>query len=59
MPSSWIHYPTAEDPGARYKFIGLDFNLSKDLIDVNRQTYSALDWLGDTGGLIDGLFYLA
>ena len=59
MPSGWIDYPTPEDPGRKYKFIGLDFTFSKDLIEINRQTYSLLDWMGDIGGLIDGLFLLA
>ena len=58
-PSSWINFPTPENPSSRYKFIGLDFTFNTDMIDVNRKTYSFLDWLGDTGGLVDGLFLLA
>ena len=53
-----MNYPTPEEPGLRYKFIGLYFTVSKDLIEINRQTYSLLDWMGDIGGLIDGLFLL-
>ena len=55
--SGWIEYPTVENPSTPYKFISFEFHLKKDLVDINRQTYSALDWLGDTGGLIDGLYH--
>ena len=26
---------------------------------IERSTYSFLDWLGDVGGLFDGLYYVA
>lgn len=58
-PSSWTNFPTPENPSLQYKFIGLDFTFSPNVIDINRTTYGFLDWLGDTGGLIDGLFLLA
>ena len=29
-----------------------------DRVNWNRQTYSLLDWLGDLGGLTDGLNYI-
>ena len=32
--------------------------MSQDLRTWNRQTYSILDWIGDLGGLLDGLKYL-
>ena len=30
--------------------------MSQDLITVDREVYSILDWLGDLGGLFEGLF---
>ena len=38
-----------------YKFASLEINLNRDLIVINRQTYSLLDFLGDCGGLLDAL----
>ena len=32
--------------------------MSQDVVYWNRQTYSSLDWIGDVGGLYDGLRYL-
>ena len=32
--------------------------MSQDLITWNRQTYSVLDYIGDLGGLLDGLKYV-
>ena len=57
QPSAWDKYPTVENPLAKYKFTSLEVNLSLHKKVINRQTYSLLDWLGDFGGLIDGLFY--
>ena len=31
---------------------------SQDLTEIDRKTYSGLEWLGDIGGLFDGLSYL-
>lgn len=47
-----------ENPLSKYKFTSLEVNLSLHKKVINRQTYSLLDWLGDFGGLIDGLYYL-
>ena len=33
--------------------------LSRDLLTINRKTDSLLDWMGDWGGLIDGLTLIA
>ena len=30
--------------------------MGKDLKEHNRKTYSLLDWIGDVGGLLDGLY---
>ena len=49
------YFPSEEDPNARYKSVSLEVNLNKDIIQINRQTYSLLDFLGDIGGLLDAL----
>ena len=38
-----------------YKFTGIDLKYDVDLKVIERSTYSLLDWLGDVGGLYDGL----
>ena len=52
--SSW-NDNLIENPGGRYKFNSMELNFSQDLILIQRQTYSILDWLGDIGGLNDAL----
>ena len=56
MPSSWNKFPTVENPSLQYKYLSVEFNLDMDLMSWQRDTYSALDWLGDMGGLFDALF---
>ena len=56
--SSWNIYPTKENPNTRFKFTSVELNLNKDIDQINRQTYSLLDWLGDAGGLLDALFFI-
>ena len=58
LPSSWIVFPTAENPSTRYKFLSIEYNMSLDVQNWNRQTYSLLDWLGDLGGLLDVLLHM-
>ena len=43
------------NPKAKYKFTSLSVSLSSDLTMHERETYSLLVWLGDVGGLFDGL----
>ena len=57
-PSSWNEYPTREKPDGIYKFGSIEVNLSQNLDQWNRQTYSTLDFIGDLGGLFDGLRYV-
>ena len=38
-----------------YKFNSFWLELSFSLTTVERQTYSILEWLGDVGGLFEGL----
>ena len=57
--SSWDNFPTDEAPFAKFKYTSIEINVSPDQRRFNRQTYALLDWLGDTGGLLDGLQLIA
>ena len=52
-PSAIQTFPTKEEPEKAYKIIGAWIELGQDLIYVERQTYSFLEWLGDVGGLFE------
>lgn len=43
----------------KYKFTGIELQLSMDLVLTERSTYSLLEWLGDIGGLLDALKLIA
>ena len=51
--SSFKHYPTY------YAFFFMSVNVSPDVPKVRRKTDSLLDWLGDWGGLLDSLYFIA
>ena len=53
--SSWSKFPSEEDPRTRYKHVSVTINASADKRQISRTTYSLLDWVGDIGGLFDGL----
>ena len=57
-PSYFKEFPTKENPTKFYKFNGLWLELGQSVYKVERQTYSLLDWLGDVGGLFDGLLII-
>ena len=38
--------------------MGIEYNMSLDVKNWTRQTYSLLDWLGDLGGLLDVLLHM-
>ena len=57
-PSSWNVYPTRENPQGIFKYGSIEVNMSQDLITWNRQTYGLLDFIGDLGGLLDGLKFV-
>ena len=59
IPSSWIKYPTVEEPNNKYKFASIDFRRGINLVSLNRTAYSVLDWLGDWGGLMDALLFVS
>ena len=54
-PSLWTSFPTREDPTKRYKLSSVWLELGQSIFKVERNTYSLLEWLGDVGGLFDGL----
>ena len=58
-PSSINNFPSPEEPEKVYKICGAWIELSQNLITTERQTYSMLEWVGDVGGLLDGLSLLA
>ena len=58
-PSSWIYFPTEQNPSRRFMYTSMEIKMSLDLVTWTRQTYSLLDWLGDLGGLFDALWYIA
>ena len=53
--NSW---PTDKNPRGRYVFSSVYILLSQDLNMIDRQTYDSLQWLGDVGGLYDGLYII-
>ena len=58
QPSAWNTFPTPENPGAKFKYVGIDIWLSPNLKLWTRETYAILDYLGDLGGLYDALYIL-
>jgi len=50
-----IYWPTKEKPDVKYKTVSAFITLTMDQNIIERQTYSLLEWLGDVGGLFDGL----
>lgn len=57
-PSAWNNYPSKENPNSKYKFTSLEIGINPDLKQINRKTYSILDFLGDCGGLFDALLVI-
>lgn len=48
-------FPTKEEPSRIFKFTSIWLELGRYDNIIERQTYSLLEWLGDVGGLFDGL----
>ena len=57
LPSSWTD-DLQKDPDGWYKFGSMSLQLSREQTMIIRQAYGLLDYFGDIGGLIDGLYYL-
>ena len=55
------NWPTKEEPEPKYpyKFASFWLELRQDVTFIDRSTYSILEWLGDVGGLFDGLRVLS
>ena len=47
-----------DDFPTKYKFFSMNVNISPDVPKIRRKTDSLLDWLGDWGGLLDGLNFI-
>ena len=58
LPAAWTTYPSESNPYGYYTFYELNLTMNLDVTIHNRKTYSLLDWLGDVGGLLDGLYLL-
>ena len=50
-------HPT-RDPNGKYKFTSFDIIINQSVKVTARSSYDFLSWLGDCGGLKDGLFGL-
>ena len=53
--SAWNDYPTVENPKGLYQYGRVIVSRSTDLIIHNRETYGLLEWVGDIGGVLEGL----
>ena len=56
-PSAWNDHPQHNKTGL-YKFSSVEINLDQRIKVTNRQSYSFLDWIGDCGGLKDGIYLI-
>ena len=54
FPSRFDTWPTPAAPSL-YKINSFWIEVSSNLRTVERKTYSSLEWLGDVGGLFEGL----
>lgn len=57
-PSIADVWPTKENPTSLYKFGSIWLELGQRQTIIERKTYSLLEFLGDVGGLWDGLTLL-
>ena len=53
--SNWNKWPNAENPKHKYKIASMILHFSQNMVAIERSTYSGLEWLGDIGGLFEGL----
>ena len=58
MSSVYNSWPTRKENNY-FKFDGLYFELNSMQTKIERTTYSGLEWLGDVGGLFDGIRIIA
>ena len=55
-PSVWTVWPTKVNPGSLYRLASIWLEQGLAERNTERKTYSLLEWLGDVGGLFDGLY---
>ena len=55
--STYNIFPTRENP-VMYKINSFWIELDASMTTIERSTYSILDWVGDIGGLLDGLRFI-
>ena len=53
-PSNLGVWPTKENP-VMYKINSIYISMDMSITHIERKTYSILEWMGDVGGLFDGL----
>ena len=49
-------WPTVENP-SNWKINSISVELRQEKITYERYTYSFLEWVGDVGGVADGLYF--
>ena len=54
-PSNFNKWPSYDKPNNLYKISSVVITLDQDITQIERATYSGLEWLGDVGGLFDGM----
>ena len=58
LPSSWMDDLMVNKTGD-YKFASVEIRQEDSIYKVNRQTYNLLEYLGDIGGLLDAMLFIA
>ena len=58
LPSAWNH-DLEERPRGEYVFGRVLIDQENSIYKINRQTYNLLEWLGDIGGLLDAILFIA
>ena len=56
--SEFTVWPTRDNPDVPFRFNSFFLEIDQEMTVIERQTYSALELVGDVGGLVDGLYYL-
>ena len=54
--SSYKFWPTRENQENDYKFASIFLEMDTEKLIIERSTYALLDWVGDVGGLMDGIY---
>ena len=46
-------------PEGEYVFARMEIRQENNIYKINRQAYNLLEWLGDIGGLLDAILFIA